>query len=366
MHNQVCFKPWSELSLIQHCGAFTCCLAGYNSLANPSCLSPEITQDDLSKPGIITKLWNSQNYQDIRKLMINNEITACCKSTSLDKMQEFRCSGRSTYNHWTSRAATTVQKSNLLKAQTSMISQEVIVDHFPVCLEIYLDDACNLNCPFCCQRQGTKIGKLDISHLQAELLEYLQNSIEIGVIGGEPTVCEYYDTLMQLISQTGERKTKIVTNGHLIKDKIIPYIECFKEIQISIDASNAEIYNQVRPSNNPHCNWLNLIDNIEYITKKYPNLDIGLVFLISGYNYKDMPNMIDLANHYGIRRIFLYEVFNIPYANANSETQKTLHFTHTHPEVWRSYAESAIAKIKDYNMNAIYLLQSLGISKSVM
>jgi sulfatase maturation enzyme AslB (radical SAM superfamily) len=194
-----------------------------------------------------------------------------------------------------------------------------------------------------------------------ELYEYLQNSVKISVIGGEPTVCKDYDIIMQLIRRVGGSKTKIVTNGHLIKDKIFPYIDCFKEIQISIDASNAEIYNKVRPSINTKYNWANLIDNIDYIIKNNTNIDIKFIFLINGYNYKYIPDMINLAIEYNIKHVFIYEVFNIIYNNVSDDIQDILNFTHKYPEAWRSYAELAISVAKNNGINVTYVLQSLGM-----
>jgi MoaA/NifB/PqqE/SkfB family radical SAM enzyme len=244
--------------------------------------------------------------------------------------------------------------------QRSIIDREIVVQHYPVNLDILLDGKCNLGCPHCFQKTpGQYIQKLETAYFKDELLEFLKYATMVCLCGGEPTICQEYNMLIDLIRKADGARILIMTNGHFVIQKIIPNIDIFDGISISVDAIDAETYHMVRPAKDEHYNWDRLYANIKRLLKTPRECFIDYSFLINGYNYKQIPDMIRWSKDHGVNTILLSEVFNMKY-NVNEQRQKQLDFIYNYPEQVLPLVDKAVQLAGDLNVNLIYQFSSIG------
>ena len=155
-------------------------------------------------------------------------------------------------------------------------------------LTVDINAYCNLRCEFCYQ-------DLDGSILpEDEILGIIDENpdseyIEIG--GGEPFLDK---RLVQLIKEIRKRKKKIhiATNGTRFPDELLNLEDMIRndvEIQISLHASNQELYKRITKKNL----FDRVIDNIKKIKPMYSTLISSAIYQV---NYHDIPNLINLAS----------------------------------------------------------------------
>jgi len=73
----------------------------------------------------------------------------------------------------------------------------------------------------------------------------------------------------------------------------------------------------MRPSSDPTYNWDRLMFNIAKLSNihKYHDFSLGMLFVINGYNYHQIPDMIRLSKQYQANIVCLNEMFHMPYDN---------------------------------------------------
>ena len=114
-------------------------------------------------------------------------------------------------------------------------------------LNIYLTNACNLNCPHCFMKAGKR---LDKELTEEEWIRVLTEFAECGgkavtFTGGEPLLHPGFCQIVEKAHGMGLQVT-VLTNGILWTDELIDRLsDCLTEVQISIDgvddASNAKV-----------------------------------------------------------------------------------------------------------------------------
>jgi sulfatase maturation enzyme AslB (radical SAM superfamily) len=353
MQNNICAKPWNWMIVTRN-GVTSCCYASAGSLANSEHIPDGLVDADFIKDGILWKLWNSSIYTELRKAVINNNYELACN------LSHSRCVEMVSCNVPFGTLRTPEQTDNFYKIQESINNKEIIVKHYPTFFEIMLDGACNLRCPHCCQKQWTPMRHLQIQYFQNELLDFLKHASLISLLGGEPTVCQDYNLFMSLVKEANSAKVSIVTNGHFIIEKILPNISLFETIRVSIDAANADTYSKVRPSIDSHYNWDRLNFNLQFLSKRRNQIDnITFVYVINGYNYTEMTDMITLADKYKCNFVVFYEILDTPYIKLDQERRTIFRFTLDNPGVVNGYLEKAMLRAKELGITIQYSFTSL-------
>ena len=352
-----CVKPWYNLGVARNVGTTICCWANGGSPSSPGRISTEISENDWESEHILSKLWNCDFYQQSRSLLAHNNRISACGHTTCTPITEYSID---------KNTLTYLQINNLEKANKNIHEKKIAVDHYPISLDLALDGICNLKCRQCTQKlYETPMQKLDIQKFKNELYDFLQHALTIDIIGGEPTVCSDYDLLLNMVKSAGGAKATINTNGHLISKKIIPYIDSFSKIAVSIDAVNANTYDQIRISSNPKIyNWDNILNNLQSLkeARLANQFESVLIFVINGLNYKDMNEMIDLSVYYGIDTVCITETINDVYNkyDCDNDTRQNLFlWTHHNPTITTKHLNEAILYAASKPINIYYMFPSL-------
>ena len=340
--SDVCALPWSKLGLNRE-QQLCCCSPDRPSLCLPGPFAAEITDSDFESDGVMGKIWNSSVFQGARSQMAQS-IMAACNREYCGLIPPLGDIDPNTY--------TELQYNNFQQMLASFKNKETTVTHYPTQLEIWLDETCNMDC-FHCGQKDFHMRQLPIANFQNELKDYLRYAISCVLLGGEPTVCKDYDLFMSLVKEVNAAKVNIITNGQFIIQKIIPYLDHISNIHLSIDAASSEIYRQMRPGKSSYYNFDRLIFNLDKLQKPRirSKTSLGFSFIMNGINYKEMPNMIELAKKYYTSYVFMGEVCPCTYP---ADKRDTIMFVHDHPEQVNDYLDAAIKKAEELEVNLAY------------
>lgn len=201
----------------------------------------------------------------------------------------------------------------------------------PTLIQIDLEAWCNDNCSFCSYRKDdgynkdmlklidgcssnecSPIGKpSEKSRLPESICERLPREMKENNIpaieltgGGEPTVWPYFDKLLDNLIKN-DIEIGLVTNGSHMSDSRIMTLSKYKKtlwVRFSMDASNQEIHKKIhRTPNNDFDRRLNNIKKM--IALKHDTLTLGISFIITPDNYKDIEDSIILYKSIGVSNI---------------------------------------------------------------
>ena len=193
-----------------------------------------------------------------------------------------------------------------------------VLDYFdgnlvdPITLEIDPSNACNHSCPFCISGhihlkkfKGTKFFNREIMSKEIffKLAKELSNS-KIKAIaftgGGEPTMNPHLKEVINYFREHSKIDLGMYSNGTNFRkfDLFETIVKSLKWIRISVDASKASTYNQLRVTNNQN-NFDVVLENIKELIafKKKFNSDItiGVGYVVSQDN---VDEVIDFANKF--------------------------------------------------------------------
>lgn len=346
-----CSNPWIRLGIYRD-EQYICCEAGYPSLAHPQTMATEINDDDFYKDGILWKLWNSSHLVNVRQAMLDNGYVNACGLANCDKKVDLN--GINPLLNMTEK-----QQSNYDKIKKNIIDKKTNVDHYPLYIELCLNYTCNMSCPYCHQKTNRSSKHyVPIKYFQNELFDYLQHSLNVLLIGGEPLICDDYELIIDLTRKAQGAKLNIVTNGHFIIQKVLPNIDLINTVFVSIDASSEKTYSKMRYSFDEHYNWDRLLVNISKLAKQ-KNICRVFLFVITGYNYTEMPDMIKMSHEYGAHSVCFTELFEKPYVFQNIEDAQNASVIKKNPHLVMPYLREAIQFAKDLNINFSYNFPSI-------
>ena len=352
MKPEVCVNPWIRLGIYKD-EQYHCCVAEYPSAVHPGHISSEITSDDWNNEGLLWKLWNSSDVRNARRIMFQSGIASACKNGTN------YCPGLPNIDSFV--AKTDIQRNNIEFMKSSFHKGNTEVTHYPLFLELCLNYTCNMNCPYCHQKTSeTANHYVPVKHFKNELVEFLRRALSVTLIGGETTICADYDLVIEAAKEAGGAKVDVVTNGHFMIQKILPNAELFGTIYISVDAASAETYAKVRPSRDEHYNWDRLVFNIQKMAQRKRNY-IVMSFVISGYNYKEMSDMVLFAKKHKADRVYFTEVFDRPYVFKSKEEEDMITWQQKYPDTIKDSIHKALMQAKESNMTVEYQFPRLGM-----
>lgn len=348
----LCTNPWQKMGVSKHIGTYTCCFAD-TSLAQPGKYSEEIVEADFENRGILWKLWNSKQFQALRHVMLTDGPQKACNLVSS------RCYQMLSEGQYFCNAVTDLQKQNVEDMLQSVKDKETIVKHYPVNVDLILDASCNLKCPHCFQQlDGQHVKHLAIEENKEEYLAFFKRATLVALCGGEPTICNNYDFTMSLLKEANAAQILLMTNGHFLIQKVMPNLSLFHAISISVDAADKDTYHLVRPGRNEHYTWDRLMFNINKLSEKPKTYFLDFSFLITGFNYKQMPDMLDLAKKYNVNTVILGEVMSVDY-KVGPERQYAYNFVYNNPGLVNEYLEKALVVAKQSGLRVVYQFPSL-------
>lgn len=187
----------------------------------------------------------------------------------------------------------------------------------PVLVEFDPSNICNHSCSFCLSShihfskfKGTSTYDQSILS-RVKLLEVCQDLIEMGVKainwtgGGEPTINPALREIITYIGENSPIKMGMFTNGTLLDKFDLFEVICkyFTWIRFSVDAGLEESYNKIRITGKNN-DWQKMLLNVSKMieTKKYNKspLVIGVGFVITEYNYKEIVDFANTFKNYDV------------------------------------------------------------------
>jgi radical SAM protein with 4Fe4S-binding SPASM domain len=162
--------------------------------------------------------------------------------------------------------------------------------------------ACNLRCRHCVVAAGSRLkGELSTERwleLLAEMAEFgVQN---VAFSGGEPLIHPDFRCMAERASNLG-LTFQVATNGTLITSDLADWLkEMGADIQVSLDGSNSEIHDYMRPG---HEAFVHTITGIEALVAAGHQVTVGTV--VSTLNLDDIPTIVALVERLGVARFRL-------------------------------------------------------------
>ncbi len=169
-------------------------------------------------------------------------------------------------------------------------------DTIPHLCHIEMTYACNARCIFCYNPERAKLG--DLSVIDRIIHSVAKSQIpHVYLIGGEPSLLpvnklnEYIELLSEYSSVT------IVTNGLRRLKGISSKLACFGIPIHGANAKTHEFLNQSKGSFNK------TLDTIKYYVSE--GHDVRCIPVLTGYNYDQMYDIIDLAASLGMESVYV-------------------------------------------------------------
>ena len=187
---------------------------------------------------------------------------------------------------------------------------------YPVSVELSLTNACNLKCIWCCD---ATIRRKYPGHIDKEIFFNLFRDLSRGGTkgitvegGGEPTL---HPDFVEIINSIHENKMAVglFTNGLKI-DELLPNINCFEWIRVSIDADNSDTFKKYKGKD---C-YDTVIKNVEKLVAKKGNTLIGVGYISTRYNMGYIQDLIERLKDIGVDYFYIRPIEDYPeYSSLN-------------------------------------------------
>ena len=180
---------------------------------------------------------------------------------------------------------------------------------YPVIVEWHPGETCDSNCIFCYSRgmhyKDREQGKepLSLERAQELLQEFVDNGVrEFWISGGkEPLTNHITSRVIQTATDLG-LVVRLYTNGIRLDRTVQERILGCKQVRISLNAATPEIYKQVQGINGENFKRVvkNISDFVKLKKQRNASVRIGMSFLLTPYNYKEIHKIAELAKELGV------------------------------------------------------------------
>ncbi len=177
-------------------------------------------------------------------------------------------------------------------------------------IQWHITDMCNLRCRHCYQENFSKSSELSLDELKIVLgnvistIKKWRKRLVINVTGGEPLLKNDLFPLMELLdNETEIIELAIITNGLFINSSSLEKLSHHKKLKtlkISIDGANEKTNDSIRGNGT----FKKIIENINLVKDNY-DFKIILMFTLMKKNYREIPQLIDLAESLNVDGIIL-------------------------------------------------------------
>ena len=189
----------------------------------------------------------------------------------------------------------------------------------PTQAQIDITNECNHRCPNCICRFYKKIGlnaTYDTSmYIPIErIVKILDELKEVGVPsieytgGGEPQCHKDFSTILKETIARGF-EWSLVTNGAMSNlSRDLEYFKKAKWIRISVDASSAKTHSIMHGTSTD--DFDKVVQFVKTLVNECPNTIIGVSFLVSPLNYKEIINATEMFKDLGCSNMRFAVIYN--------------------------------------------------------
>jgi len=174
---------------------------------------------------------------------------------------------------------------------------------YPINWHIYPSNICPYKCNFCIMTEEKKNkGMLDKNILQKAINDAARLKIDLIHFsgGGEPLTNPFLSEIIEYAKMRGV-KTALSTNGYLL-NKLNSQVD---HLRISFNAGTRELYKAIHGVDA----FDKVIENIKTAVKQRKGKDIGMGFVITPENYKDIDNFIKVAEECNVDFVHIRPAF---------------------------------------------------------
>lgn len=204
------------------------------------------------------------------------------------------------------------QTWNMVKYKISKQCQSTYLRYNPIHLNLFVTSRCTQKCNFCPRkRDNTLIEVFKFSDMSFDNFKKIINRfIDAQFIyfsGGEPFLNKDIFDMIEFGSKN-KMGTEISTNGTILNDKIDQIIHsALSSMNISLDAHDAGAYKKMHEDSKQVFDTV--IGNITELVEKRDKINHGpelrISYICTKANYKNIPDVIRLAEELYIDEIFL-------------------------------------------------------------
>ncbi|MEJ5268527.1 MAG: radical SAM protein, partial [Bacteroidales bacterium] len=178
---------------------------------------------------------------------------------------------------------------------------------YPSSMEFQLDNICNLECIMCSgeysalirknREKGTPYISPYDENFVNQIKKYIPYLKQASFTGGEPFLIEIYYQIWNLIQILNPHlQIYVSTNGTILNDKIKKYLDKLNfNFTISIDSLQKDNYEKIRRN----ASLEKTLENIDFFIRyaKTKNLNINIKSVVTPFNYKDIPEVLEFCNN---------------------------------------------------------------------
>ncbi len=197
----------------------------------------------------------------------------------------------------------------------------------PKCPETLIWDVtfrCNLKCIHCYNSDRyfdtSKQKELNTEQAKVAIRKLADFGFKhIHLLGGEPLIRKDIVELASYTTKKGLRMT-INTNGVLLDYDLAKKLadSGVDQITISIDGAKKETNDYIR-GHGTFTKILNAVEAVNKTRENYTDLELGFAFTMTKINLSEMPEIVRLANEYGIDIVDFMELYISGNANRNTD-----------------------------------------------
>lgn len=158
---------------------------------------------------------------------------------------------------------------------------------------------CNFACPYCFEENHPNIYMSE--QVENDIIQYIKGhksvkTLSVTWFGGEPLLA--FERIVSLTNKIKELgliyKAGMITNGYLFNEQIVSQLSslCIKTIQITVDG-NEQTHNSRRCLKSGKGTFKRIMDNIDLLQKKTPEIRIAIRVNIDETNKNDFIELYD-------------------------------------------------------------------------
>jgi len=335
---RICYNPWTHFEVNNTNGDVTMCCDVGTVLGNVNKQS-------------IKSIWNSEEYQQIRKQMYNDGADKMCGSNCLllNGMKNYQ---RFSWFHETDKNSD-LHKNALLN-ENEIREGKAYLSSYPRWMRFAISYKCNYKCYHCCQENECETNRKLPDSFISEAKRYIDYYQFIFIFGGEPTLFQEFPDLLKLAADNPHVRYGTVSNGSIIHRHFSEIEEVnWAIISISLDAATEDTYELLRKSQK----WKRVNQNLQVISnmKKRNNFEFTITMTVNSKNCNELYDFVLLANNYNAT----------PKMYLVSNPNKSFRFNHEYLSFSKKQKEDALEQIervsKDfpdiYNQTGLIVLQ---------
>lgn len=195
----------------------------------------------------------------------------------------------------------------------------------PIHVQLVISDLCNQDCNFCAYRMSgytsnelfgrpNEQGRTNPNRMieYGKCVEILDDCKKLGTKaiqftgGGEPTVHPNHLLIFQECLDRG-MDLALVTNGAKLNGELLDVLVNASWIRVSIDAGTAETYGKVRRVKDDV--FYKVWSNVEQFVKLNSNTIVGIGFVVTKDNWREVELCTELARAVGVDNIRISAIF---------------------------------------------------------